>query len=86
MIDRPKKYFIVQPRQWPDNERSINLMNESVWTLSRIIGVLSFIATALTFAATYLGQLDPSYSVYALAFAAAINAFTGRVQGTPSGK
>ena len=50
---------------------------------SRIIGILSFVATVLTFGATYLGQIDPQYSVYALAAAAAINAFTGRVQGTP---
>jgi len=61
-------------------------MDQPLWTISRVIGVLSFIATALTFAATLLGQIDPQYSVWALALAAAINAFTGRIQGTPSGK
>lgn len=49
--------------------------------LSRIIGILTFIATGLTFAATYLGQINPDYAVYALAVAAAISAFTGRIQG-----
>lgn len=52
-------------------------------TFSQIIGVLSFIATALTFGATYLGQIDPHYATYALALSAAISAFTGRVQGNP---
>lgn len=55
---------------------------QPVWTLSRILGILSLIATVLTIAATYLGQIDPQYSVWALAIAGAINAFTGRVQGT----
>jgi len=59
---------------------------EPAWNVSRIIGILSFIATALTFGATLLGQIDPQYSVYALALAAAINAFTGRVQGGELGK
>lgn len=45
-------------------------------TLSKLIGILSFIATILTFGATYLGAIDPHYSVYALAAAAAISAFS----------
>lgn len=50
-------------------------------TISRLFGILSFIATALTFGATFLGQIDPQYAVYALAASAAINAFTESVQG-----
>jgi len=46
-------------------------------TLSQIVGILSFIATVLTFGASFLGSLDPHYAVYALALAAAISAFTG---------
>ncbi len=57
-------------------------MNSINW--SRIIGVLSFIATALTFFATLLGQIDPQYAVWALAASAAINAFVERVQGGAS--
>lgn len=51
-------------------------------TFSQVIGVLSFIATLLTFLSTYLGQFDPNYAVYALAVSAAISAFTGRIQGS----
>jgi hypothetical protein len=61
-------------------------MNQPLWTISRVVGILSFIATILTFGATFLGQLDPQYGVWALALAAAINAFTGRVQGPSLGK
>lgn len=57
---------------------------QSLINWSRIIAVLSFIATALTFGATMLGQIDPQYAVWALALAAAINAFTERVQGGES--
>ena len=53
------------------------------FTFSNIIGILAFAATVLTFAATFLGQIDPQYSVWALAIAAAINAFTGRITGSP---
>lgn len=60
----------------------MNFSDPNAWTLSRVLGILSLLATILTFAATYLGQIDPQYSVIALAVAAAINAFTGRVQGT----
>ena len=71
-----KKYYIV-----PKARRDFKGDNRTMdW--SRIIGVLSFIATVLTFAATFLGQIDPQYSVWALALSAAINAFTGRIQGT----
>ena len=51
---------------------------------SRIIGVLSFVATILSFAASFLGQLDPQYAVIALAVSGALNAFTERVQGGAS--
>lgn len=64
----------------------MSLDQPPLWTVSRLVGILSFIATALTFAATLLGQIDPQYSVYALALAAAINAFTSRVQGPTLGK
>jgi uncharacterized phage infection (PIP) family protein YhgE len=50
--------------------------------LSRIIGILSLVATVLTFAGTYLvGVIPESYAVIMLAASAAINAFTARVQG-----
>lgn len=61
----------------------MSLESPSKFTASNIIGILSFIATVLTFGATFLGQIDPQYAVYALAAAAAINAFTGRITGTP---
>ena len=51
---------------------------------SRIIGVLSLVATILSFAASYLGQLDPQYAVIAVAISGGINAFTERVQGGAS--
>ena len=43
--------------------------------LAKIIAVLSFVATVLSFGATYLGAIDPHISVYALAASAAISAF-----------
>jgi len=49
MIDRPKKYFIVQPRQWPDNERSIRVMNPISILLGQIL------RRGLTIVAGYLG-------------------------------
>lgn len=61
----------------------MSLVEPNKFSFSNIIGILSFIATVLTFGATFLGQLDPAYSVYALAIAAAINAFTGRITGSP---
>jgi hypothetical protein len=54
--------------------------------LSQIIAILSFAATVLTFGATYLGTIDPHYSVYALAISAAISAFTSKIQATASVK
>ena len=63
----------------------MSLVEPNKFSLSNIIGILSFIATVLTFGATFLGQLDPAYSVWALAAAAAINAFTGRIQGDVRG-
>lgn len=61
----------------------MSLTDPNKFSISNIIGILSFVATVLTFAATFLGQIDPQYSVYALAIAGAINAFTGRITGTP---
>ena len=52
--------------------------------MSRAIGIVSFIALLLSGAATLAGGLAPQYAVYALALAAAINAFTERVQGGAS--
>lgn len=75
-----KKYYI-KPKHYIPPQGKETLTMESTINWSRIIGILSFIATALTFAATFLGQIDPQYSVYALALSAAINAFTGRIQG-----
>jgi hypothetical protein len=55
----------------------------NTWTLSRIIGILSFIATALTLACTYFAALiPPDVAVILLGVAAAISAFTGRIQGS----
>lgn len=52
---------------------------------SRIISVLTFIATALTFAVHYLGGVIPAeYMVLIAGLAAAITAFTERVQGGAS--
>lgn len=48
---------------------------------SRIIGILSFVATLATTAATALQLIRPSWAVYALAISGAINAFVERVQG-----
>ena len=50
-------------------------------TPSRIIGILAFIATALTTVASVLETIAPKYAVWALAISAAISAFTGRIQG-----
>ena len=58
-------------------------MDTNKFTLSNVVGVLSFIATVLTFGASFLDKFDPHYAVYALAAAAAISAFTGRITGTP---
>jgi hypothetical protein len=48
-------------------------------TLSRILGILALIATALTTVASLLNAIAPKYAVYALATAAAISAFTEKV-------
>lgn len=55
--------------------------NEQPFNLSRLIGVLSLIATIAAFAATLLQQLAPEYAIFALALAAAIAAFTEKIQG-----
>lgn len=49
--------------------------------VSRLIGVLSFIATATTGLSTMLGDLNPKYAAYALTISATINAFTKKVTG-----
>jgi hypothetical protein len=52
--------------------------------MSRVIGILSFVALLLTGLSTLLGAVAPEYTVYALALAAAISAFTERIQGGSS--
>ena len=55
-------------------------------SISRIIGILALLATALTTGASLVGQIKPQYAVYMLAVAGAINAFTERVSGGLSKK
>ena len=50
-------------------------------SFSRVIGILSFIATVITVAATALQVVKPEWAVYAIAISGAINAFVERVQG-----
>lgn len=52
--------------------------------VSLILGRISLVATAITTGATFLNYVKPAWSVYALAIAAALNAFTERVQGGKS--
>ena len=52
--------------------------------LSRVIGWLSFAATALTGAAAVLGTVKPAWAVYVLAVSGSISAFVERVQGGKS--
>lgn len=51
---------------------------------SRIVGVLSFVASLLTVGATFLQAVSPEWAVFVVALAGAINAFTGRIQGHPT--
>lgn len=48
---------------------------------SRIIGILSLIAAGATAGATVVDAINPKWAAMMLAAAAAINAFTERVQG-----
>ena len=53
---------------------------------SRLIAILASVAGLLTTGATFAGFVKPQYAVYMLAGAAAITAFTERVQGGASKK
>lgn len=53
-------------------------------SLSRLIGILSLVATLATTGATVLQIIRPQWAVYALALSGAINAFVERVQGGAS--
>jgi hypothetical protein len=50
-------------------------------TLSRFVAILSLLAAAATAVAGFLGGIRPQFAAIALGIAAAINAFTERVQG-----
>jgi hypothetical protein len=50
-------------------------------TVSRFLGILSLVASLATTGAVVLQVIRPDWAVYALAFSAAISAFTSRVQG-----
>ena len=52
--------------------------------VSLILGRLSLVATALMTGASFIGNYKPTWGLYAMAVAAAINAFTERVQGGKS--
>jgi hypothetical protein len=64
----------------PDGKRK-TMENEQTFNLSRLVGILSLVATISAFAATLLQQLAPEYAVFALALTAAIAAFTEKIQG-----
>lgn len=49
--------------------------------LSRVLGILSLIATVCTAVAAVLDFVNPEWAVIALAISAGISAFTSRVQG-----
>lgn len=51
-------------------------------TKSQIFGYLALAVQVLNTGAVVLGAVSPEYAVYLAAFAGAISAFTGRVQGT----
>jgi hypothetical protein len=77
MSDRPKKYFIVQPKQWPDNERSIRVMNPISILLGQILrrgltivaGYLGFIGVTTAQQTSFVDALVP-IAVAAVLFAA----------------
>lgn len=50
-------------------------------SFSRLIGILSLLATIGTTIATMLQAIRPAWAVYALAVSGALNAFVERVQG-----
>lgn len=53
-------------------------------TMSRFIAILSLLGAAATAVAGFLGGIRPQYAAIALGVAAAIAAFTERVQGGKS--
>ena len=53
-------------------------------TMSRFIAILSLLGAAATAVAGFLGGIRPQYAAVALGTAAAIAAFTERVQGGKS--
>ena len=53
-------------------------------SLSRIVALLSLLATVGTTAASVLQLIQPEWAVYMLAISGAINAFVERVQGGKS--
>ncbi len=52
--------------------------------LSLIVARLSLVSAAITAGATWFGSFKPQWAAVALGIAAAINAFTERVQGGAS--
>ena len=52
--------------------------------MSRVIAILTLIGAACTAVAGFLGGIRPQYAAIALGIAAAIAAFTERVQGGTS--
>lgn len=52
--------------------------------VSIILARLSFVASALITGASLIGNYKPTWALYAVAVAGAINAFTERVQGGKS--
>lgn len=53
-------------------------------SFSRFLAILALIGAACTAAAGFLGAIRPQYAAVALGIAAAIAAFTERVQGGKS--
>ena len=53
-------------------------------SFSRVVGILSAAAAALTAGATAIGAINAKWAIYAVVAAAMINAFTERVQGGKS--
>lgn len=53
-------------------------------TMSRFIAILSLLGAAATAVAGFLGGIRPQFAAIALGIAAAIAAFTERVQGGKS--
>jgi len=51
---------------------------------SRVIAVLSFIVQIANFAMVFVASWKPEWAIVIAAFVAGIQAFTGRIQGTPN--